>query len=516
MDEQLTNDFIKLISTYDTRDLMSLLIDCSGNFLENDTDEEIYEGAKNLFSKIITHYEYKSKNNHIDFYNINECNQICNIMMSYLIEKYRNDYNNLLDLVRKQIISTKQFHFELSSPKTYPKTFIDSLLIKIKPFEEFLISKYKLSLYQIQENCEKLIRFMLKSFSHNDVITHKATLITNFFPKEFLDDLLCVNEKTSEISSINSFDKFVCFPVVKIDNEHHLLSAEIFVDNFYKSIHRLCYKNASQIKRDFYSNSKGRLFNDACKTLLKEFGFSNVYTNYSYNGGEIDILIEDKDALFIIECKARNYTEKVAGISDSFIKANESNLDHASEQIHRFLDTLKSKGHMKLKKDELSIDIDIHKFNYIIPTVINIDNLAELNADFEKRNKDTIYISFDDLLIIKEVIKSRKWLLIDFFDQLLIDYKIDVMPDDIIDIFAFYCKCKNVGILFDKKMNVVIYKLGNDFFQEYFSYKNNINPINLFNNDIASFKPSDEATFNSIITEYHKRFWTTIDDLINI
>ena len=65
MNEQLTNEFINLISTYDTRDLMSLLIICSIQYLESDSDKD--EGAKNLFSKIITHYEYKSQNKHIDF-----------------------------------------------------------------------------------------------------------------------------------------------------------------------------------------------------------------------------------------------------------------------------------------------------------------------------------------------------------------------------------------------------------------------------------------------------------------
>lgn len=516
MNEQLTNEFINLISTYDMRDLMSLLIICSIQYLESDSDKDAYEGAKNLFSKIITHYEYKSQNKHIDFYNENECNEICNIMMSYLSKKYWDDHNDLSNLVKQGIISEKQFLYELSSPKTYPKTFVDSLSTKIRPFEDFLIQRYKLNVCQIQDKCEKLIRSSLKNFTGMDVIAHKATLINGFFPESFLNDLISVNEKTSKINDINSFDKFVCFPVAKVEDEYHLLSAEVFIDNFYKCIHRLCFKNSSQSEKDLYSNLKGKLFNEACEGLLKGFGFNNVYGNYSYDGGEIDILVEDNDMLFVVECKARNYTDKVSGISNSFVKANDSNLDHASNQIHRFLDSLKKKKHILLRKNSDIVNVKIDNYSIIIPLVINIDNLAELNADFENRTNETIYISFDDLLIINEVIKDRRWLLVDFFSQILGITKKDASSDDIIDMFAFYCQCKNLGILFDEKTNVIIYKLGNDYFQDYFAYRTNIKPIKSFDNDVATFKPIKEFQYRVLIDEYHKKHWKTIADIINI
>ena len=515
MNEQLTKDFIKLISTYDIRDLMALLIMCSTQYFNSDSDKDSYEGVKNLFSKIITHYKYKLQNKHVDFYNEKECNKICNTMLNFLFEKYWSDHDNLSKLVKQGTISEKQFHYELSSPKTYPMTFIDSLPTKIKTFEDFLLERYKLDANQIQKSCEKLIRFMLNDFTGMDIITHKATLINGFFSTDFLDDLISVNEKSFNISDINSFDKFVCFPVVKIDDEYHILSVEVFIDNFYKCIHRLCYKNSSKTEKDSYSNLKGRLFNNACEVLLKEFGFSNVYSNYCYDGGEIDLLVKDKDVLFVIECKARNYTDKVSGISNSFIKANDSNLDHASNQIHRFLDALKSERQIKLKKNRDIVSVDVDKFLIIIPLVINIDNLAELNADFEKRNNDTVYISFDDLLIIKEVIKDRKWLLVDFFNQILGIRNKNVSSDDIIDMFAFYCQCKNLSILFDEKTNVIIYKLGNNYFQDYFSYKTNLNPICLFANDIATFKAIEGSNFKATIDGYHKRYWKILDELAN-
>ena len=181
MNEQLTKDFIKLISTYDIRDLMALLIMCSTQYFNSDSDKDSYEGVKNLFSKIITHYKYKLQNKHVDFYNEKECNKICNTMLNFLFEKYWSDHDNLSKLVKQGTISEKQFHYELSSPKTYPMTFIDSLPTKIKTFEDFLLERYKLDANQIQKSCEKLIRFMLNDFTGMDIITHKATLINGFF-----------------------------------------------------------------------------------------------------------------------------------------------------------------------------------------------------------------------------------------------------------------------------------------------------------------------------------------------
>ena len=169
--------------------------------------------------------------------------------------------------------------------------------------------------------------------------------------------------------------------------------------------------------------------------------------------------------LFVVECKARNYTDKVSGISNSFVKANDSNLDHASNQIHRFLDSLKKKKHILLRKNSDIVNVKIDNYSIIIPLVINIDNLAELNADF--------------------------------------------------DMFAFYCQCKNLGILFDEKTNVIIYKLGNDYFQDYFAYRTNIKPIKSFDNDVATFKPIKEFQYRVLIDKYHKKHWKTIADIIN-
>lgn len=38
-----------------------------------------------------------------------------------------------------------------------------------------------------------------------------------------------------------------------------------------------------------------------------------------------------------------------------------------------------------LESDSSIVSVNIDKFSIIIPLVISIDNLAELNADFEKR-----------------------------------------------------------------------------------------------------------------------------------
>lgn len=150
------------------------------------------------------------------------------------------------------------------------------------------------------------------------------------------------------------------------------------------------------------------------------------------------------------------------------------------------------------------IRIDIDKYEYIIPLVINIDNLAEINADFSQRNRDTIFVSFDDLMIITDVIQKRKWLLVDLFNQILIADKTNIPSDDIIDIFAFYCAQKDISALFSKETNTIIYKLGNDYFQDYFAFKEEKNPIKLFKNNIATYQSSESKTYKEIISLYHE------------
>ena len=88
----------------------------------------------------------------------------------------------------------------------------------------------------------------------------------------------------------------------------------------------------------------------------------------------------------------------------------------------------------------------------------------------------------------------------------------NAVVDDIIDMFAFYCQCKNLSILFEEKLNVIVYKLGNDYFQDYFSYKNDINPIELFDNDINSFQVDEKMMYENIIEKYHSTYWKIIND----
>lgn len=503
MAKNKTKLFLDTICKYDIRDLFVLLIVCSHVFNDDDIKMETYEGVKNLFSKIISFYNFSSKGDRIDFYDEAKCNDICDTLMQYLLKKYGIDHDELSRLASQNKISQKQFYYELSSPKTYPRTFIETLLFKFKPFENFLNENYGLSLVQLQEYSTKILKLQLSPFDYFEVLGNKPTNITGYLPNQFLDDLISVNEKSCDLYSINAFSKKVCCPIIKIKNEYHMLSGEVFIDNFYKCLHRLYSKRLSKEEKDIFSNQKGKIFNDSCEALFNNCGFENVYSNFLYDKGEIDLLIDEKDVLIVVECKSRNYTDKISGLSESFVKANDSNLDSASGQVHRFLDCLKSKKCVSLKKDDKKIRIDINKYEYIIPLVINIDNLAEVNADFSQRDRDTLFISFDDLMIIMDIIEKRKWLLVDLFNQILIADKTNMPSDDIIDIFAFYCVNKDISALFSKEASTIIYKLGNDYFQDYFSYKKDKNPIKLFKNNIATYQPSENKTYKEIISEYH-------------
>ena len=506
------NKFIEIIEKYDPRDLLNLIILIQSSYCKNDIKKDEYEGIKNLFAKIISFSSSFGKE-HINYYDAKLCNSILNIMLSFLTKKYNNDCDDLNKLVCEGKLSQKQMMYEIGCPKTYARIFVETIKAKLIPFENILVNKFQLRLDDLVASLEKMLKYLLKAFSIDDIFAYRIMDITDFFNKHFLDSLLSANEKIDNIENVNAFSKSVCMPIVKIDNRFYLLSVEVFIDNFYLSIHRFIVNNLTKEEKDNLFALKGENFNNICADLFyNKFCFLNAYKNFNYSRGEIDLIVEDSDALFIIECKSRNYTDKVSSKSNAYIKANESNLDFASSQLNRFLSEFESKGTISLHKNNTSLKLIRTKYNYIIPIVLNIANLAEVNVDYSNRDKSMLFFSYDDLQIMADIIEDKKYLFIDFCNQLLENAKKETFVDDCIDMFAFYCQCKNLSMLFNENTNVIIYQLGNDYFQNYFSYATDKNPIFEFDNDISSFNHHC-SSFKEMIENYHKLHWKELSDL---
>lgn len=508
--DEIEYAFCKIIQKYNPVDIFLLLILCRQSNV-GDIEEE-FDGAINLFAKIISQSKSVIKTKSIDFFNESHTNKLANVIIDYLLKKYKKDRKELQKIEDEGKITRNQYLYELASPKTYSKIFVEGIDAKLSPFNEMLIQRYKIDSKFIKISCEKIYKNAIKQHTLFDVLNHSITEISTLFPHKFLDDLININERNEEILNINSFSKKVCIPIIKVNSSYHILSFELFIDSFYQAVHRLCKNEMSKEQNDGLSNLKGQNFNTACEEVFKkEFCFENVYSNFEYSAnnedGEIDLLISDKDLLIVIECKSRNYTDKISGISSAFKKANKNNLDFASSQIQRFLEILDKKRNIKLHKGKEIISIDKSKYNFIIPLVINLANLAEINTDYFVRNKKTLFISYDDLKIISSVLQGRKALFVDFCSQFLSTINPKSMSDDIIDTFAFYCQKKNLSLLQQENCNVVIYQLGNDYFQDYFSYSSEINPINLFDNDINTFNYDEFSNYKEAILNYHKTGW---------
>ena len=207
MKQQLVQNFLETINKYNALDLISLMVLYSNNFLDTDGAKEMYEGSVNLFARILASLNFVSKNEKVDFMNENECNIIFNNLFAYLKEKYDCDCAELRECVAKNKISFKQFSYEISSPKTYPKTFVKSVLFKMKPLETFLLNQYNLSLNQLQIACEAIMKQMLMGFPFNDIINHNFINITKYLPIKLYDDLIDINEKYDNLLDINANSK---------------------------------------------------------------------------------------------------------------------------------------------------------------------------------------------------------------------------------------------------------------------------------------------------------------------
>lgn len=506
MDENYTK-FCKVAEKYDPADINALLVIYRNQ--ASIRDNELYEGMRNLFANIMSLSSIHIGSKRIDFNNCGHCRKLFEAIEPYLAYKYIFDRSELSTYKENGQISYHQLNYEISSPKTYARTFVETLPFKLQPFESFLIKHYGIDLKQLAKSCHSLLKDIAKPCDLNQLLTHELTNITAYFPPTFLDDLISINKRELRVDEVNSFSKEIRMPIVKTNNEYNVLSFEVFIDCFYTAVHRLCLSKTYLLEKDHLLNQKGQLFNDSCKIIFKnEMGFKNVYENFKHstNGenGEIDLLVEEKDVLFVIECKARNYTTQISGISTAFEKANKSNLDLASTQIQKFLELLNDRGKITLSKGNERLTIAKEKYNYIIPLVINVTNLAELNTDYISRNLATLFLSFDDLKILSDVIEKRKWLFVDFCSQFLEVVAKNPLLDDVVDIFAFYCHFKNLSLLIQKRP-LIINQLGNDYFQFYFSYQTDKNPIFEFRNDISVFDGNNYSTYKECLCGYHSK-----------
>lgn len=504
------SNFLSTLSYYDKASLNALLI-LTQKLFEEDGEKEEYVGIKRLFARICCTFRHPSGVHELDFRNENEVGLIVNSLIPFLFERYQAGMKSLASYVESGDITTNQFLYELAFPKTYARVFIENISDKLAPFHESLL-KYGTTETAIAEGLGRMFEHLITPKSKGDIISPENSNIGTYIEPTFVKELIDANEQTEDLESISAFSKEVFFPVCRTHDLFYLLSPETLIDQFYKCVHRFFMKRSCQPERDSLMKAKGQNFNHMCANLFRfGFGFNGVYENVTYPGGEIDVLVLEKDCLFIIECKSRNYTDKLSGPSQSYINANQSNLDHAFHQINHCLEYLNN-GHLICISNGGSPNrrLGIADYHYVIPLVINLDNLAELNADYASRQTGCVYTSYDDLTIIRDVINRRKWLLVDFMSQILAYSNRDSAADDIIDMFAFYCQCKNMEILYQENLNVVINELGNDYFEPYFSFSTERNPIFSFDTDIASFSMLPSETYHKCITRYHQNHWETI------
>lgn len=474
----------------------------------DDAEKDTNAAIRRLLARILCTFSECTGAHKIDFSNLTEIGMVGNSLFPFLRKRYLDSYNALSSLADEGSISEKQFLYELAFQKTYPRIFVENIADRLKPFHDFL-AKYGTNESDISNGLTSLIIQLSRPKNILEMVTPQTFNMGGYLKRSLLKALSEANEKISSLENINPFSKEPFFPVRKMEGMYCLLHSETLIDSFYKTVHRLCMNSSNQKEKDILMSAKGRNFNEMCFRLFRfGFGFDSVYENLSYSKGEIDLLIVDKDCLFVIECKSRNYTDKISGLSPNYRKANQSNLDQASKQLDRFL-TVFSHDESVAMKTNTGDTVRLRRRDYaiIIPLVINLDNFAELNADYDSRDSNCVYISYDDLTIIHDVIGHRKWLLVDFLYQLKELARPGAAADDIIDMFAFYGQCKNLSLLFEEKTNVIIDGLGNDYFNVYFSFATNVNPIGSFENDIATFSMCDNETYVDTIERYHQKYW---------
>lgn len=123
MAKNKTKLFLDTICKYDIRDLFVLLIVCSHVFTDDDIKMETYEGVKNLFSKIISFYNFSSKGDRIDFHDENSKDKY--ELTRYIMtnsEAYRNIVFRNIGMIKNVCLGILQVEKDIEENYNYSIT----------------------------------------------------------------------------------------------------------------------------------------------------------------------------------------------------------------------------------------------------------------------------------------------------------------------------------------------------------------------------------------------------------
>ena len=237
------------------------------------------------------------------------------------------------------------------------------------------------------DDVRKMIEY---SWDKKDIQNMWLDMFTNFI-KHFSD--------VPNLENYDDFQKSISRkPIIKLSDNEYVLCWHWFRNSIILNFHYLLSKDEE------YKRHRGDVFEEITASLFKHhLCLSSTYPSVKFNGGEIDILVDTKDTVLLVECKSgilyENY--KLGLIDENISKNIESITGKAKEQLMKGKKALLDNKDLRSNGVKLSIDSS----KKIV--LLNICFEFPVGTTNKEVNDDVVVLSLIDLMMIIDLMEDK-------------------------------------------------------------------------------------------------------------
>jgi len=365
----------------------------------------------NALEVLFTSYTSKENNNKLGQYRYIDEKDILEIIYHVLKHAKGTIAPTEKDIVN---LATKLTYFRLSNkdvshvysmyngnmPDLHLFYFLDELF---SPYEDMLFNEKGFN-HHIVWQIKFLMMFNTSFvFTFNDI---KKMVEYSWEDKEtqkiWVDIFTNFIEYFSGVPNLEDYDNFQKSvskkPIIRLSDNEYILCWHWFRNSAIFNFHYLLSNE------EMYKKHKGDVFEEITASLFKHhLNSSDIYTSVKYNGGEIDILVDAKDAIILVECKSGIlYENYKLGVLDENVSKNiDSITGKAAEQLCNAKKALLDNE--DFRSDGVKLIVDSNK--KII--LLNICFEFPVGITNKKVDDDVIVLSLVDLMMIIDLMEDK-------------------------------------------------------------------------------------------------------------
>jgi len=226
------------------------------------------------------------------------------------------------------------------------------------------------------------------------------------------------DDKDAQITILEMFEKFIDYfsgepkledydvfqksvsrkPIIKLSDSEYMLCWHWLRNSVIVNFHYLLSSDEAYIEH------RGNIVEETTASLFRHhLNSSEIYTSVTYNDREIDVLVDAKDAILLLECKSGIlYEDFKLGITGDNVRKNIDSLTgKAKEQLLNAQNAVLARKDMRSKGVKLSLDPNkkIILLNICFEFPIGITN--------KDSSDDVVVLSLIDLMMIIDLMEDK-------------------------------------------------------------------------------------------------------------